>query len=58
MLRELMGDNKALLASLRKAHDLTDQHRDFATTAVLDDWIGQAEERIWFLFEASRTAPH
>lgn len=58
MLRELMEDNKALLASLRKAHDLTDQHSDFATTAVLDDWIGQAEERIWFLFEASRTAPH
>jgi starvation-inducible DNA-binding protein len=58
MLRELMEDNKALLASLRKAHDLTDQHRDFATTAILDDWIMQAEERIWFLFEASRAAPH
>ena len=58
MLRELMEDNKALLASLRKAHELTDQHRDFASTAILDDWIGQAEERIWFLFEASRTAPH
>jgi starvation-inducible DNA-binding protein len=58
MLRELMEDNKALLASLREAHALTDEHRDFATTAVLDDWIGQAEERIWFLFEASRTAPH
>ncbi len=58
MLRELMEDNKVLLVSLREAHELTDQHRDFATTAILDDWIGQAEERVWFLFEASRTAPH
>ncbi len=58
MLRELMEDNKALLASLRQTHDLTDRHSDFATAALLDIWIGQAEERVWFLFEASRTAPH
>lgn len=58
MLRELLEDNRGLLASLREAHALTEQHHDFATTAVLDDWIGQAEERIWFLFEASRKEPH
>jgi starvation-inducible DNA-binding protein len=55
MLRELMTDNKAMVASMRKAHELCDEHNDVATASVLENFIDEAEKRNWFLFEASRT---
>jgi starvation-inducible DNA-binding protein len=54
MLAELRQDNLALVASLREAKDIVDEAKDNATSGVLDDWTDQAEERAWFLFEASR----
>lgn len=54
MLAELREDNRALLASMRAAHDLCDEERDVATTS-LEVWIDEAERRIWFLFESGRT---
>jgi len=54
MLRELMRDNKALVASMREAHEVADEHEDVATTSLLENFIDQAERRTWFLFEASR----
>ena len=56
MLRELMSDNKALVASMRQAHEIADEHEDVATTSLLENYIDQAERRTWFLFEASRGA--
>jgi starvation-inducible DNA-binding protein len=56
MLRELMSDNKALVASMRQAHEIADKHEDVATTSLLENFIDQAERRTWFLFEASRGA--
>src|ERR1700685_3276634 len=56
MLRELMNDNKALVASMREAHEIADKHEDVATTSLLENYIDQAERRTWFLFEASRAA--
>ena len=56
MLRELMEDNKALAGSMRDAHAIADEHRDVATASVLENWIDEAEMRVWFLFEASRHA--
>jgi starvation-inducible DNA-binding protein len=56
MLQELMGDNKALVASMREAHEIADKHEDVATTSLLETYIDQAERRTWFLFEASRGA--
>jgi starvation-inducible DNA-binding protein len=56
MLRELMNDNKSLVASMRDAHEIADKHEDVATTSILENFIDQAERRTWFLFEASRTA--
>ncbi len=56
MLRELMHDNKALVASMRDAHEVADEHEDVATTSLLENFIDQAERRTWFLFEASRGA--
>lgn len=58
MLRELMEDNKTLLGSLRKAHEAASEHGDVATTSLLENWIDEAEQRVWFLFETSRAAPH
>jgi starvation-inducible DNA-binding protein len=54
MLRELMNDNKATIASMRKIHDLCDKHNDVATASLLENFIDAAERRNWFLFEASR----
>ena len=54
MLAELHDDNRMLAGTLRQAHDLCNQHRDIATTSLLETWIDQTEQRTWFLFEASR----
>jgi starvation-inducible DNA-binding protein len=54
MLRELMNDNKKLVANMRKAHDIADKYNDSATTSILENFIDGAERRTWFLFEASR----
>ena len=54
MLRELMEDNKKIIASMRKAHDVADKYNDSATTSILENFIDAAERRTWFLFEASR----
>ena len=56
MLSELREDNRALLASMRQTHGLCEEHNDVATASMLENWIDQAERRIWFLFEATRRA--
>ena len=56
MLRELMADNKTLVAAMRECHEFADKHDDVATASLLENFIDQAERRIWFLFEASRAA--
>jgi starvation-inducible DNA-binding protein len=53
MLAELEEDNKALASSLREAHDVCGEHRDFATTSLIEVWIDEAERRAWFLFETA-----
>jgi starvation-inducible DNA-binding protein len=54
MLAELRDDNKQLTANMRETHDLCDEHRDVATASLLENWIDEAERRIWFLFESTR----
>jgi starvation-inducible DNA-binding protein len=54
MLAELADDNKTLAARLREAHDVCDEHRDVATTSLIEVWIDETERRTWFLFEATR----
>ena len=54
MLAELRDDNLKLVESLREAKDIVDAAKDNATSGILDEWTDQAEERAWFLFEASR----
>ena len=54
MLAELCEDNKMMAAELRKAHDVTDKHRDIASSSLIENWIDETERRTWFLYEASR----
>src|SRR5262249_35391329 len=54
MLAELLDDNKTFAARLREAHNVCDEHRDFATTSLIEVWIDETERRTWFLFEATR----
>lgn len=54
MLKELRDDNLKLVEGLREAKDIADAAKDNATSAIIDDWTGQAERRAWFLFEAGR----
>lgn len=54
MLAELRDDNKALVHSLREAHDVCDSARDSATTSLIEVWIDETERRAWFLFESTR----
>src|SRR5882672_1317759 len=54
MLRELMNDNKAVAAAMRKAHAVCDKHEDVASASLLENYIDETERRTWFLFEASR----
>jgi len=56
MLRELMADNKAVAAAMRKAHKIADDHEDVASASLLENFIDATEKRTWFLFEASRKA--
>jgi starvation-inducible DNA-binding protein len=51
---KLREDNKVLAAALREAHNITDEHRDIASSSLIENWIDETERRTWFLFEASR----
>jgi len=54
MLAELCEDNRHLAAKLREGHDVTDRHRDIASSSLIENWIDETERRTWFLYEASR----
>ena len=54
MLKELHRDNKALVVSLRAAHEVAAKANDYATTSLIEIWIDEADRRAWFLFEATR----
>ena len=56
MLAELRDDNGALAASMRALHTLCDTAGDLAGASLLENWIDEAEGRVWFLFEATRHA--
>ncbi len=56
MLAELREDNLKLVEQFRTVKDAADEAKDNATSGIVDEWTDQAEERAWFLFEASRKA--
>ena len=54
MLAELRGDNEQLASAMRATHGVCDEHGDVASTSLLENWIDEAEKRVWFLFEMTR----
>ncbi|WP_375421265.1 Dps family protein [uncultured Sphingomonas sp.] len=56
MLAELREDNLKLVEAFRAVKDAAEEAKDNATSGIVDDWTDEAEERAWFLFEASRKA--
>ncbi len=54
MLAELREDNQRVIAAMREAHDLCDEHNDVATASLLETFIDEAERRVWFLYEIGR----
>ncbi|MBQ1498166.1 MAG: DNA starvation/stationary phase protection protein [Sphingomonas sp.] len=54
MLAELREDNLKLIESFRAVKQAAEDAGDNATSGIVDEWTDQAEERAWFLFEASR----
>lgn len=54
MLAELRDDNIKLVEGFRRVKELTEEAKDNGTGGMVDGWIDEAEERAWFLFEASR----
>jgi starvation-inducible DNA-binding protein len=55
MLAELHGDNKQLVAEMRRVHELCDEYHDVATASLIEVWIDETERRSWFLYESSRS---
>ena len=41
-------------AHMRATHGICDERGDVVTASLLDGWIDEAENRAWFLFEATR----
>jgi starvation-inducible DNA-binding protein len=54
MLAEIRDDNQQLAARLRVAHGICEERGDISTASVIETWIDEAEQRVWYLFEVSR----
>ena len=54
MLAELRDDILALIQQFRETRAKVEEAGDTPTSSLIDEWVDQAEERAWFLFEAAR----
>src|SRR5258708_5145844 len=54
MIAELREDNVQMVKRMRETHGVCDEHGDVASASLLENWIDEAEKRVWYLFEASR----
>src|SRR6476469_1494017 len=56
MLAELRSDNEGLAGFMRDTHFVCGGVDDVASMSVLENWIDEAERRVWFLLECGRKA--
>ena len=54
MVAELRDDNRKLHDRLAKVKEEAETVGDNATSGIVDDWIDQTEERIWFLNQTAK----
>lgn len=52
MIRNLAADNRTIIDQLKLVKQAADEGGDFATSGLVDGWIDEVEQRVWFL-EAS-----
>jgi starvation-inducible DNA-binding protein len=55
MLSELRQDDEDLVLKMLAVHGVCAEASDVATASLLENWIDQAQRRIWFLFETTRS---
>src|SRR5262249_37223265 len=56
MRAELREDNQRFITAMRQVHEICDEHGDVATASLLENYIDEAEKRVWFLYESGRSA--
>ena len=49
MVRNLAADNRILADQLRVLKDAAEAQGDIATSGLVDGWVDETEQRIWFL---------
>ena len=49
MIRALAGDNKTLLGQLKEVKAAAEADGDIATSGLVDGWVDETQQRIWFL---------
>ena len=54
MVVELRDDNRKLHGRLETVKEEAEAVGDNATSGIVDDWIDQCEDRIWFLNQSSK----
>lgn len=54
MFAELIADNKSAIKTMREAHEICDEAEDIATASLLEEYVDEAEKRLWFLFETNQ----
>jgi len=54
MFDELIADNKAVIKAMRAAHEACDAAEDIASASLLENYVDEAEKRLWFLFETNQ----
>lgn len=54
MFDQLIADNKTVIRTMREAHKVCDAAEDVASASLLENYIDEAERRLWFLFETNQ----
>ena len=54
MVAELLSDNATLRERLIQLKQAAEEAEDNATSALTDEWIDAAEERVWFLRQTGK----
>ena len=49
MVKNLAADNRTLLAQLKNVKSAAEEAGDLATSGLVDGWVDEVEQRIWFL---------
>lgn len=56
MLDELIADTRALATAMRTVHEIAAGYNDFASASLLENYIDEAEKRVWFLSQTRNPA--